>query len=220
MVAFLLASILLQKKQLGSSRDRHAVIFIPVIKLDEYKKATWHIVPANTPVIIKHCSKCNRKNEYYCSEKFRVNANQARVDIWLIYKCNKCDSTWKLAIKKGVRPRDLPAGLFDKFVNNDRCLAWQYAFDRHFLKQHSCVIDYANVEYSVRGYDRCEGPLLVHIKSLYCFELKLGTLLANVLCMTVGQIKKLAESGAILASPEIDIVKHKIKSDIDVLLRL
>jgi len=184
----------------------------------KYKETTWRIIPANTPAIIKQCSKCNRKSEYYCSEKFRVNANQSRVDVWIIYKCHKCDSTWKLAIKKGIRPHDLPEGLFDRFINNDRCLAWQYAFDRHFLKQHNCVIDYTNVEYSVDGYEAHDGHLLVNIESPYCFDLKLSAVLANVLCMTVGQIRKLVESGGISANNEIDIMKHRIKSDISGLI--
>jgi len=110
---------------------------------------TGHIVPSQTPNIIRHCSKCNRKMAYYCSEKFRANANQTRVDIWLIYKCVKCDNTWKLTLYKGIRPHELPEGLFDKFVENDAALAWQYAFDRNFLKQQGCIIDYSNVNYTV-----------------------------------------------------------------------
>jgi len=182
--------------------------------MKEYKQTTWRIIPESTPNIIKPCSKCNRKSEYYCSEKFRVNANQSRVDIWLIYKCHKCDSTWKLAIKKGIRPRDLPAGLFDRFINNDSELAWQYAFDRNFLKQHNCVIDYASVKYTIEGNSPHSGPQWVHIQSPYCFDLKLGVLLANALSTTVGQIKKHVESGVISITPEIDIMKHRIKSDI------
>ena len=189
-----------------------------VIKLNEYKNATWRIMPTNTPVIIRHCSKCNRKSEYYCSEKFRVNANQARVDIWLIYKCHKCDSTWKLTIKKGIRPRDIPAELFERFIVNDKCLAWQYAFDRNFIKQNSCVIDYDSVEYAVEGFEAFDGPTLVRVESPYTFDLKLSALLAKLLCLSVGQIKKLTESGAISAGPEIDIKKYRIKSDLDIKL--
>ena len=224
-----------------------------VIILKEYKQTTWYIVPENTPAIIKHCSKCNQKSNYYCSEKFRINANQSRVDIWLIYKCKKCDSTWKLAINKGIRPRDVPAGLFEQFIDNDKDLAWQYAFDRQFLRQHSCVVDYAGVGYVVQGVEAWDGPLHVRVVSPFIFDLKLSALLAKALGVSVGQIKKLAESGMIsasldawassqAASPsssqrerpgsqrerpaldagtlEIDIMKHRIKSDFDVFLHL
>jgi len=158
--------------------------------------------------------------EYYCSEKFRVNANQVRVDIWLIYKCSKCDSTWKLTIKKGIKPRDLAPGLFERFVSNDKCLAWQYAFDRHFLKQNTCVVDYTSVNYSIDGIKTdvktLDGPLLVHLKSPYTFDLKLSAMLAKALSSSVGQIKKLAHSKAISVDSG-DIMKLRIRADIDIL---
>jgi len=186
--------------------------------MKEHTTATWRVIPANTPAIIKHCSKCNRKSEYYCSEKFRVNANQSRVDIWLIYKCHKCDTTWKLAIKKGIRPHDVPASLFDQFINNDSQLAWQYAFDKHFLKQNACVVDYTNVEYTVEGNESHSGPQLVHIQSQYGFDLKLGALLAKALGTTVGQIKKHVESGSIQANDDINIMKHKLKAGVEIVV--
>ena len=176
---------------------------------------TWRITPTKTPDVIRHCSKCNRKMPYYCSEKFRANANQSRVDIWLIYKCTKCDNTLKLSICKGVRPHELPTGLFDKFVNNDALLAWQYAFDRNFLKQHDCTIDYSSVEYIVDIIDDCDwkAPVTVHVKSQYSFDLKLSALLARMLDTSIGQIKRLADAGQISASLGINIMKYRIRAD-------
>ena len=173
-------------------------------------------MPRNTPSVIRHCAKCNRKMGHYCSEKFRVNANQTRVDVWLIYKCTKCDSTLKLAIKKGIKPRDIPADLFDGFINNDKNLAWQYAFDRHFLKQHMCVVDYAGVEYSVEGAGEICNPAVIHLKSAYMFDLKLSALLARALGTSISQIKKLVDSGVISTSPACDIMKYRIRADLDV----
>ncbi|WP_084023929.1 DUF1062 domain-containing protein [Clostridium taeniosporum] len=39
-------------------------------------------------------NKCNEKIHYINSGKFRVNANKNNIDIWLIYQCEKCKSTW------------------------------------------------------------------------------------------------------------------------------
>jgi len=195
-----------------------------VIKLDKANEATWRVVPANTPLIVRHCSKCNKKMEFYCSEKFRVNANQVRVDIWLIYKCRKCDSTWKLTINKGIKPRELQAGLFDRFVNNDSDLAWDYAFDRYLLKQNACVVCYDNVEYAVEGppsratEEPFEKSLLVHLKSQYFFDLKLSALLAKALGVSIGQVKRLVEHESITVYPKIDIMKYRIKNDVDIIL--
>jgi len=168
---------------------------------------------------------------YYCSEKFRANANQSRVDIWLIYKCVKCDNTCKLSIYKGIRPHELAAGLFDKFVNNDAALAWEYAFDRNFLKQHECVVDYSAVEYEVNtnvdiiqlsgssiNGATCSTynpalPVDIHVSSHFSFELKLVALLARMLDMSIGQIKRLADMGKISTSPEVNLARYRIKSD-------
>jgi len=138
---------------------------------------------------------------------------------YIIIKCTKCDSTWKLTIKKGIRPRDLAPGLFERFVNNDKLLAWQYAFDQQFLRQNASVVDYTDVGYSVEGIMPFDGPLLVHLKCPYTFDLKLSALLAKALSTSVGQIKKLADRIALPASLECDITKLRIKADIDILFK-
>ena len=189
---------------------------------------TWRVIPTSTPNIIRHCSKCNHKMPYYCSEKFRANANQSRVDIWLIFKCTKCDNTWKLTLYKGIRPHDLPPGLFDKFVNNDASLAWAYAFDRNILKQHACTVDYSNVDYTVEKVESTENTCAydinlsqhVHIQTQFSFDLKLSTLLAKMLGISIGQIKRLAEGGQISANPEVNIMKHRLKASQDVTISL
>ncbi|MCL2461566.1 MAG: DUF1062 domain-containing protein [Defluviitaleaceae bacterium] len=176
-------------------------------------------------MVIKHCSKCGRKMEFYCSEKFRLNGNNTKFDIWLIYKCSKCDSTWKLTIMQGVKPRDLPAGLLERFFNNDAELARKYAFDRSLLKGSECELNYANVGYTIEGFDPADmplnstAPLLVRLKSAYAFDLKLSVFLADVLGISISGVKRLAERGMLSASPGCDIMKYRIRADIDILLQ-
>ena len=184
--------------------------------MQENTKATWLIVPTTTPTIIRKCSKCNKKMEFYCSEKFRVNANSTRVDIWLIYKCTKCDSTWKVAINKGIKPQDLPQELFDKFINNDTKLAWKYAFDRNLLKQNGCTLQYADIDYTVDGATAVDAPMHVHLKSEYFFELKLSLLLAKVLDISVSKLQKHVSAKMITTVPVLDIMKYKIRADLEV----
>jgi len=185
---------------------------------EKFNEATWRIMPERTPYVIRHCGKCNRKMDFTCSEKFRLNGNHARLDIWLIYKCSKCDSTLKLTIKKGVKPHDLTRELFDKFTNNDAGLAWDYAFNRAFLKQNSCEVNYAGIDYHVEGFDRddLDKPSLIHVKSPYPFELRLSVLLAKQLGISVRQLQKLVDSGRIMTNPECDIMKCRIHTDMDI----
>jgi len=159
--------------------------------------------------------------EFYCSEKFRINSNSTRIDIWLIYKCSKCDTTLKLTINKGVKPHDIPSELFNQFTNNDVNLAWKFAFDRNFLKQNACVVQYTNVKYVVEGFEPCDldNPLLVHLKSAYTFDLKLSAFLAGILGVSGGKIKNIVTAGLITVNPICDIMKYRIKSDIDILFK-
>jgi hypothetical protein len=181
-----------------------------------HNEITWVVTPTETPAIVRHCSKCGTKKEFYCNEKFRLNGNQTHIDIWLIYKCAKCDTTWKLTLAKGIKPGDLPASLFGQYIDNDKELAWKHAFDSSLLKRHECEIQYGNVGYIMEGFDVRDllGTVQVHIRSLYFFELKLSALLSRALGVSISQIKRLALDGLITASSEIDIMKYRLKADI------
>jgi hypothetical protein len=158
---------------------------------------------------------------FYCSGKFRMNGNNTRIDVWIIYKCTKCDTTLKLTIMKGIKPHDIPRESFDQFTHNDAALAWQYAFDRDFMKRNACVVDYSGVGYRVEGFNQRDlaEPLLVRLESEYVFDLKLGTLLAGVMGISVGKLRGIIKEGLINTDPPCDIVKHRIKSDIRLFIR-
>jgi hypothetical protein len=190
--------------------------------VQNYKETTWRIVPTNTPAVIRHCSKCNRKMPFYCSEKFRMNGNNTRIDVWIIYKCTKCDTTLKLTIMKGIKPHGIPRELFEKFTHNDTTLAWQYAFDKIFMRKNACVVDYTGVEYRVEGFcgEMPRQPLLVRLESEYYFNLKLSTLLAGVLGIAVNKLKAIIAEGLITAVPECNIMKCRIKSALELTISL
>jgi len=186
----------------------------------EHNKTIWRIIPENMPQVIRHCSKCNKKMNFYCSEKFRINSNQQRADIWIIYKCSKCDTTWKLSLMRGVKPSELSPDLFDKFTNNDKDLAKKYVFDRQLLKQSGCEIDYSGIIYHVQDFEphMLKSPLRVSIKSQYFFDLKLSAFLAGILGLSVGNIKKLADKGLIITSLKCNIMKYRIRADFELWL--
>lgn len=184
--------------------------------LEKYNEITWQIAPKNTPLIIRHCSKCNQKMAFYCSEKFRMNGNHTRIDIWLIYKCTKCDKTLKLTIDKGIKPHDISSALFDSFTHNDEKLAWDYAFDRDFLRGNDCVVDYTHVQYDVEGFRPkvWDSHMSIHLKSKYYFDVKLSVLLAGVLGISVGKLRRIVGEGLITTNSACDIMKYRIRADV------
>lgn len=116
---------------------------------------------------------------------------------------------------RGIKPNDLTPELFNRLTNNDRELAWEYAFDRQLLKQSGCVVDYSGVRYSVEGpkWQDLEKPLYVQIKSRYFYDLKLSTFLAEQLGVSVSQLRKYVEQKLIAVSFDCDIMKYRIRND-------
>lgn len=121
---------------------------------------------------------------------------------------------------RGIKPSDLTPELFDKLTNNDKELAWQYAFDRQLLKQSGCVIDYTGVDYCVYGSRESgsEESLHVYLTSQYFFDLKLSTFLADRLGLSVGEVRKLAQQNLISTSLDCDIMKYRIRANFTITL--
>lgn len=84
--------------------------------------------------ILRRCGGCGRKTAFECSGKFRVNANGRRLDVWLIYRCERCGRTLNVPIYERVPPERLSPEMYEGFLENDRELAMEYAGDRGFLK--------------------------------------------------------------------------------------
>lgn len=65
-------------------------------------------------MVRRNCPKCNEKVLYINSERFRVNANKNSIDIWLIYQCEKCKSTWNMTIYERIKPYDIDKYEYEK----------------------------------------------------------------------------------------------------------
>jgi hypothetical protein len=138
---------------------------------------TWKMEPGHPPLVVKHCPKCEQRRHFYCSESFRVNAQQKDLDIWLIYKCQNCDATWKCTVLRHVSPTSIKRDLFDAFQHNDRLTSWKYAFDFPLLKRNGAEIDSA-IEYTVSGPELSSMsnlPSEVQILLTFDFDGKWGT---------------------------------------------
>lgn len=87
---------------------------------------TWNIVPGGVPSVRRNCPKCKIKREFINSFKFRVNANGKALDVWLIYRCEHCSTTWNMAIYERRAVETIPEKEYFGFLSNDRALAEEY----------------------------------------------------------------------------------------------
>ena len=90
----------------------------------------------NTIKVYHRCGGCGKKQVFLNTGKFRVNANGKRVDVWLIYRCEKCKHSWNLTIYERKKPAKIAPDEYELFLENDSELACQYGNDIEFLKRN------------------------------------------------------------------------------------
>jgi hypothetical protein len=90
--------------------------------------------------VIRKCSGCGRKTTFINSNKFRVNSNGNRIDVWLIYQCKKCKHTYNLTIYERVKKDSLSYELYTSFLDNDEALAREYGRDKSIFVKSKAEI--------------------------------------------------------------------------------
>ncbi len=94
--------------------------------------ATWRVLALASPTVTRACATCGGRRPFRSSGRFRVNAQQRRVDVWLVYRCVACDATWNATILERRTPAQIGPDLV-RFERNDPALAHACAFDRALL---------------------------------------------------------------------------------------
>ena len=105
------------------------------------------ITPVEGQRIIRNCSKCGGKSVYINTENFRVNANGNSVDVWLIYQCEKCKTTYNLSVYERVKPKSIAREDYEKYMNNDKELAWRVSYTQSILKTNHVEVDTSSGSY-------------------------------------------------------------------------
>ena len=176
---------------------------------------TWEVKVKNTPLLIKKCSHCD-SDRFYCSDKFRMNAQKKNIDVWLIYRCVKCDNTCNLTLLSRSKPDLIDKTLFHSFSMNDKDTAWKYAFSTEMERKNNLRLDYGSVEYEVIPNTSLEDLLnlsneviKIHIKCE--FDLKLSSLIRRCFSLSANQVKRMFEDGIITITSNKPPQKHKVK---------
>lgn len=91
--------------------------------------------------IIHKCGRCGKKMTFVSTRRFRVNANKNKLDVWLIYQCQKCKHTLNIPIYERVSPQKIPGELYEGFLANDEKLAVRYGSDAAFLKSRNFITE-------------------------------------------------------------------------------
>ena len=85
-----------------------------------------HVSSTRPPAISWPCPRC-RSTVFDCSERFRANCNGKLVDIWLIYRCRRCEATKNITIVERRPVSKVPRHLLEAAQDNDAVVARRWA---------------------------------------------------------------------------------------------
>lgn len=163
------------------------------------KKIVWDIQCISPPSAVRHCKKCGKKTEFTSSGQFRVNAQRKYLDIWLIYKCEQCDSTWNLTIYSRINPNQISRGLLERFHSNDVVLSEEYAMDIELLRRNGAEVRFPM--YKILGEDfEVFETVELQIRSNHYFPVKVSAILKSKLQLSQRGILSLIESKKLSAT--------------------
>jgi hypothetical protein len=102
----------------------------PVRRVDcpGFVSVCWRVCAAGPPAALRDCPRCDRRARFVSSGLFRVNASGRRLDVWLIYRCKRCDFTWNRTVEERRSVPELGARLV-RYERNDPALARTVACD-------------------------------------------------------------------------------------------
>lgn len=175
----------------------------------------WTVLPTSTPHILRRCPKCSKIMPFASTDKFRVNAQQKNLDVWLIYACTHCSSTLNMELYARIAPVQLPAELYEQFLSNNQETAIRYAFDQTMLLKNNAVVDYQTVAYEVIGepFDpTANGNITIEINCHCSFGLRLNQLLGRMLGLSRRELRAMFESNVFYAGKKGEKTKLKEKT--------
>ncbi|WP_410470564.1 DUF1062 domain-containing protein [Enterococcus sp.] len=179
------------------------------------RKIKWFVTCLKVPTITRHCKKCNVDTEFSCSERFRINAQGKYLDVWLIYNCKKCKTSWNSTILSRIHTNKLDADLLALFQENDLTLSKKYGTDKATLKKNGVVIQ--SIEYQVLGdLFELDEEVAVTIQTEYPLDIKLFTILKEKLSLSNNELHHLIAKGKIVGSSN-RLFKEKLQNQHTVL---
>ena len=113
----------------------------------------YKIITKNSFEIIHPCSGCSDKESFINTNRFRVNANGNKLDVWLIYQCKKCKHTLNIPIYERISHAKIDNKEYKLFLENNHELAEKYGIDVTFLKSRKLDVDIQNGSFAVLDRD-------------------------------------------------------------------
>lgn len=161
----------------------------------------WILRAIESPRVFRRCGRCQEKRPFLSSEKFRVNSQKRRVDVWLIYRCCECNDTWNCEVIERTAPEKIGPEALDRFRENDAGEARRRAFDFAAITRLGVEVE-RSIPYTIeRPVLSLDHLVRVEIELLDPIRVRLDALLAKSLEVSRGRVLERLKRGEIQADP-------------------
>lgn len=169
----------------------------------------FKIIPKNSYEVTRNCAKCGCKTNYINTNNFRVNANGNTIDVWLIYQCKKCKHTFNLSIYKRVNPFEIDKLEYEKFLSNDKELAFKCGINKELFERNKADISESNIEYDIiqSKNEVKNASNIIRIYNEYNLKLRIDKLLSNILNISRREVKNNIKNGTIFSVSNVKLDK-------------
>jgi len=182
------------------------------------KTVYWEARVIAAPMTVRYCKHCGGRMPFACSGRFRINAQQKRLDIWLIYKCSACDTTWNLPVHERISPQALPQEMLSRYTNNDEELALLHATDTALLKQNGSEPGACEVSIAGEEADLSEETE-IRLTAKLPTGIRIAAILREKLKLSRSAYERMCADGNIVCLSGHDLQKGKLNGDIIVQIK-
>lgn len=164
------------------------------------QKLTWTIRPTRGAQLIRRCPRC-AGNAYENSGRFRINANGGKLDVWLIYKCVRCESTWNLEMYSRVSVGAISRPLYERLLAQDEDFALCCGLDRALLLRNGAIADPSSIAFDVIGDLPAQGEWAqIEIECPLPLDIPVARVIAQRAGISSSGVMRMAKAGQIRAS--------------------
>jgi hypothetical protein len=163
----------------------------------------WRVVPERTPHVVRPCPRCDAR-DFASSDKFRVNASGRKLDVWLIYRCVRCDFTWNLTVVERASPEAIGPARLAAWHENDVDAAWRCAFDDALLRRAGAQAERDVPVRVERSAPAVALPLAIRFELPFVVKPRLDRLLAAELAVPRSRLEELVDDRSALRRPVRD----------------
>ncbi len=156
----------------------------------------WEIHQDGVPALRRFCPGCGCERPFVSSGKFRMNANGRRLDVWLIYKCPACGTTWNMEVVARTPVSELSPGRLRAYESNNPAAARAYACDPR-LFAHGQAVPVYDEGFRIKKRREAGEEGLLEIRCPENAALRLDKILSSGLGLSREQVKAAIRDGYI-----------------------